>query len=232
MRSRAGAARSLAPARQASRLRGLARPVQSLGFYFHHVALRALGWRVSVRLVEIVGLNGATVIVCAILVAGLCWALITGSGQSRAFIVVALITGFVQSVVAATVVPVVIRQQYQAYFEGGSRYATMPIMAMTAAAVVAVDARLHRQASAEGGDRNALIRKSPRALAAVAVLACVLALSWVLDYRYVTQRMFWGHWQPVAERMLTACEHSSSDTITTWTWGNSTITIPCSRLHR
>jgi hypothetical protein len=36
----------------------------------------------------------------------------------------------------------------------------------------------------------------------------------------------------VAERMLTACEHSSSDTITTWTWGNSTITIPCSRLHR
>jgi len=93
-------------------------------------------------------------------------------------------------------------------------------------------ARLHRQASAEGGDRNALIRKSPRALAAAAVLASVLALSWVLDYRYVTQRMFWGHWQPVAERMLTACERSTSGTITTWTWGNSTITIPCSQLRR
>ena len=218
-------------ARHTQRLRSLARPVQSLGFYFHHVALRALGWRVSVRLVQIAGLNGATVIVCAILVAGLCWALVTGSRQSRVFIAVALITGFVQSVAAATVVPVVIRQQYQAYFEGGSRYAAMPIMAMTAAAAVAVDARL-RQASAEGGDRNALIRQSPRALAAAAVLACVLALSWVLDYRYVTQRMFWGHWQPVAERMLTACEHSTSGTITTWTWGNSTITIPCSRLHR
>jgi hypothetical protein len=60
----------------------------------------------------------------------------------------------------------------------------------------------------------------------------VLALSWVLDYRYVTQRMFWGHWPSVAERMLTACEHSTSGTITTWTWGHSTITIPCSRLHR
>jgi hypothetical protein len=47
-----------------------------------------------------------------------------------------------------------------------------------------------------------------------------------------TQRMFWGHWQPVAERMLTACEHSTSGTITTWTWGHSTITLPCSRLHR
>ena len=217
--------------RHTQRLRTLARPVQSLGFYFHHVVLRALGWRVSVRLVQIAGLNGATIVVCAILVAGLCWALVTGSRPSRVFIAVALITGFVQSVAAATVVPVVIRQQYQAYFEGGSRYAAMPIMAMTAAAAVAVDARL-RQASAEGGDRIALIRKSPRALAAVAVLACVLALSWVLDYRYVTQRMFWGHWQPVAERMLTACEHSTSGTITTWTWGNSTITIPCSRLHK
>jgi len=108
----------------------------------------------------------------------------------------------------------------------------MPIMAMTAAAVVAVDARQRRQASAEGGDSNALIRTSPRAFAAAAVLACVLALSWVLDYRYVTQRMFWGHWPSVAERMLTACEHSTNGTITTWTWGHSTITLPCSRLHR
>jgi hypothetical protein len=103
---------------------------------------------------------------------------------------------------------------------------------MTAAAVVAVGARQRRQASAEGGGSNALTRSSPRAFAAAAVLVCVLALSWVLDYRYVTQRMFWGHWQPVAERMLTACEHSTSGAITTWTWGHSTITLPCSRLHR
>ncbi|MGH3174625.1 MAG: hypothetical protein ACRDPF_12290, partial [Streptosporangiaceae bacterium] len=110
-------------------------------------------------------------------------------------------------------------------------YAAMPVMAMTAAAVVAVDARL-RRASAGGGGGNALIRGSPRAFAAAAVLVCVLASGWVLDYRYVTQRMFWGHWQPVAERMLTACEHSTTGTITTWTWGHTTITIPCSRLHR
>ena len=219
-------------ARHIQRLRGLAKPIQSLGFYFHHVALRALGWRVSVRLVQVAGLNGATVIVCAILVAGLCWALVTGTRQSRVFAAVALITGFVQSVAAATVVPMVIRQQYHADFEGGSRYAAMPIMAMTAVAVVAVDAHLRRQASAEDGDGNALIRASPRALAAAAVLACVLALSWVLDYRYVTERMFWGHWPPIAERMLTACEHSTSGTITTWTWDHTTITLPCSRLRR
>ncbi len=219
-------------AQHTQRLGGLAGPVRSVGFYFHNVALRALGWRVSLRLVEIAGLNGATVIVCAILVAGLCWALVTGTRQSRVFVAVALIMGFVQSVVAATLVPVVIGQRYQVHFEGGSRYATMPIMAMTAAAAVAVDTYLRRQASAEGGDRIALIRKSLKALAAVAALACVLALGWAPDYRYATQRMFWGHWQPVAERMLTACEHSTSGTITTWTWGHSTITFSCSRLHR
>ena len=52
------------------------------------------------------------------------------------------------------------------------------------------------------------------------------------DYRYVAGRTCWGHWKPVAERMLTACKDSTTGEITTWTWGPSTITIPCSRLRR
>src|SRR2546429_5666281 len=60
-------------ARHTQRLRSLARPVQSLGFYFHHVALPAPGWRVSLRLVPIAGLNGATVIVCALPRTSRCW---------------------------------------------------------------------------------------------------------------------------------------------------------------
>ena len=220
-------------AQHSQRVRSLARPVKALGFYFHNVALRAFGWRVSVRLTGIVGLNGATVIICAILVAVFGWALVTGSRQVRVFAAVALIMGFVQTVFAATVVPPVIYQHYTYNFEGGSRYSTMPIMAMTAAAVVAVDAYLRRQAIAEGGRRIPLVRQSPGAIAAVAALACVLALGWVSDFRYVTERTSpWGYWKPVAERMLTACEHSTSGEITTWTWGHSTITIPCSRLRR
>jgi hypothetical protein len=219
-------------AQHTQRVTSLARPVKTLGFYFHNVALRAFGWRLSLRLVEIAGLNGATVIVCAILVAVFGWALVTGSRQVRVFAAVALIMGFVQTVFAATVVPYVIYQQSAYDFEGGSRYSTMPIMAMTAAAVVAVDAYLRRHAIAEGGDRIPLVRQSPRVLLAVAALACVLALGWLSDYRYVSGHNFWGHWKPVAERMLTACEHSTSGKITTWTWGHSTITIPCSRLRR
>jgi len=219
-------------AQHTQRVTHLARPVQTLGFYFHNVALRAFGWRVSVRLAEIAGLNGATVIVCAILVAVFGLVLVTGSRQVRVFVAVALIMGFVQTVFAATLVRYVTSQQYSYNFEGGSRYATMPIMAMTAAAVVAVDARLRRRATAGGGDRIPLVRPSPWARTAVVALVCVLALGWVSDYRYVTGHNFWGYWKPVAERMLTACEHSTSGEITTWTWGHSTITIPCSRLRR
>ena len=220
-------------AQHTQRVTHLARPVRVLGFYFHNVALRAFGWRVSVRLIEIAGFNGATVIACAILVAVFGWALVTGSRQVRVFVAVALIMGFVQTVFAATVVPLVIRQQYSYNFEGGSRYSAMPIMAMTGAAVVAVDARLRRQAIDGGGDRIPLVRQSPWALTAVAALVCVLALGWLFDYRYVTQRTSpWGYWKPVAEGMLTACKDSTTGEITTWTWGHSTITIPCSRLRR
>jgi hypothetical protein len=219
-------------AQHSQRVSRLAGPVPAILFYFRNVALRAFGWRVSVRLAEIAGLGGATVIVCAILAAVFGWAVVTGSRQVRVFAAVALIMGFVQTVFAATVVPYVIRQHYAYNFEGGSRYSTMPIMAMTAAAVVAVDASLRRQASAQGGDRIPLLRRSPRAFAAVTALACVLALGWLSDYRYYTEHNWWGYWKPVAERMLTACQHSTTGEITTWTWGHKTITIPCSQLRR
>ncbi len=99
-------------AQHTQRVTRLASPIRALGFYFHNVALRAFGWRVSVRLVEIAGLNGATLIVCAILVAVFGWVLVTGSRQVRVFAAVALITGFVQTAFAATVVRYVSGQHY------------------------------------------------------------------------------------------------------------------------
>lgn len=219
-------------AQHTQRVTGLARPVRAVGFYFHNVALRAFGWRVSQRLVELVGLNPATAIVCAILVVGFGLALVTGSRQVRVFVAVALIMGFVQTVFAAFLSPYVIHQPYRYDFEGGSRYSTMPIMAMTAAAVVAVDAYLRRQAMAEGGEPIPLVRQSPRVVAVVAALACVLALGWLSDYRYVTEHSTWGYWLPSAERMLRACERSTTGEITTWTWNRGRITISCSQLRR
>jgi hypothetical protein len=140
-------------AQHTQRVTTLASPIRALGFYFHNVALRAFGWRVSVRLVEIASLNGAALIVCAILVAVFGLALVTGSRQVRVFVTVALIMGVVQTVFAATIVRYVSGQHYSYNFEDGARYSVMPIMAMTAAVVVAVGACLRRQAIAGGGDR-------------------------------------------------------------------------------
>jgi hypothetical protein len=77
------------------------------------------------------------------------------------FAAIALIMGFVEAVFAATVVPYVIGQHFADNFEGGSRYSTVPIMAVTAAGVVALDAYLRRQGFAESRDKVALIRQSP-----------------------------------------------------------------------
>jgi hypothetical protein len=217
-------------AQHTQRIAGLAKPYRAVGFYFHNVALRAFGWRVSQRLVEMVGLNGATTIVCAILVLGFGLVLVTGNRQVRVFVAVALIMGFVQTVFAAFLSPYVIHQLYRYDFEGGSRYSTMPIMAMTAAAVVAVDAFLRRQAAGTGP--VPLIRQSPQVIAVVTALACVLALGWLSDFRYGTEHSYWGYWRPRAERMLRVCERSTSGEITTWTWNRGRITIPCSHLRK
>jgi hypothetical protein len=219
------------------RLKNLATAGQALGFYFHNVALRALGWRVSLRLVQVASLNGATVIVCVILAVVFGWALVTGSRPSRVFVAVALVMGLAEAVFAATVVPWVITQQYFPDFEGGSRYSAMPIMAMMAAATVAVDTYLRRPASgrvpgAADGSRIPLARQRPRAIVAVVTLVGLLLVGWISDYRYVTERITWGRWEPKAEQLLAECERSSTGTITTWAWGRGTITIPCSRLRQ
>jgi hypothetical protein len=222
----------LSYAQHTQRVGALAKPIRSLAFYFHNVALRAFGWRVSLHLIHIAGFNGATVIVCAVLAVVFGWGLVTGGRQVRVFIAAALIMGFVESVFATTLVPYVIGQHYDFNFEGGSRYSTMPIMAMTAAVLVAVDAYLHREASAGSREPIPLARTSPRAAAAVVAVVCVLALGWIPDYRYVTERLTWGHWKPQAERLLTKCEHSTNDQVTTWAWGSKTVTFACSRLRR
>jgi hypothetical protein len=219
-------------AQHTQRVTGLAGPLQTLGFYFHNVALRAFGWKVFLSLVRIAGLNGATVIVCIVLAILFGWVLVTGSRQVRVFAALALIMGIVQPVFAATVVPYVIGQHSTYDFEGGSRYSTVPIMAMTAAGVVAFDAYLRRQGFAESRDKAALIRQSPWAVIAVTVLACALAIGWLPDFRYISGHNHWGHWQLRAEKLLDACKHSTSGQVTTWTWGHSTINLPCSGLHK
>lgn len=220
------------------RLGSLATPGKILAYYLNTVVLRALGWHLSWRLESAVGVTGATLLIGGLLAVVLGWAAITQGRAVRVFVATAVISGFVYTVVAAAITSYVAGES--AYlggvstpnlgnfsFEPGSRYSIVPIFLLDAALIVAVDAFTRRGALAVRLDT---IR--PQAVYAVAALGLVLALGWVTDFRYVTQRTSNGPWRPIAESMLTRCDHSATGTITVPAWFNSHVTLSCSNLRR
>jgi hypothetical protein len=85
------------------RLRGFGPPLASVKFYLYAFVLRSVGWHLSWWLQKLLGLNGATAVVGAFLLAVLAWVLITGDRQVRVFAVLATVIGFVEVMIAATV---------------------------------------------------------------------------------------------------------------------------------
>jgi hypothetical protein len=208
----------------------LAPPSKVLAYYLHTVVLRAIGWHLSWHLQAIAGRSGATLIVGAFLLIVLGWAAITQGPQVRLFTAWAVLGGFVLMVASTAITSYLVKFPpvlSPVSFEGGSRYTVTPILALTAAATVAVDAYVRRGIAR----RPSLDAVSPRAVCAVAALVLVLALGWVTDFRYVTQRTTDGPWRPVAQSLLTRCEHSSTGTITVDAWYDNHAIVSCSRLH-
>jgi hypothetical protein len=212
------------------RLGTLSPPGKTIAYYFHTVVLRALGWHLSWRLESVAGQEGATLIIGAFLAVVLGWALITQGSQVRAFVVTAVLTGFMFTIFAAIITSYVVYESPftgRVSFEPGSRYSVVPIVLLDAAAIVAVDSLLRRRSAA------APAAAGPREIAAVAALIGVLGLGWVTDYRYLTQRTSDGHWAPVAESWLHACQHSRTGTLTIRAWGTRpAVTVPCSRIRQ
>jgi len=218
-------------ANHTQRVGSLAPLGKDVAYYLHTVVLRAVGWHLSWHLESIAGQNGATLIIGAFLVLVLGWAVITQGRQVRVFVVVAVLGGFVYTVFAAAITSYVVYESpvlSSFSFEPGSRYSVVPIFLLDAAAIVAVDAFMRRGALAPVG----LDSIRPQAVCAVTVLGLVLALGWITDFRYVTQRTTNGPWLPIAQNMLTSCEHSSTGTITVPAWFHSDATLSCSSLHR
>ncbi len=208
----------------------LAPPAQVFAYYLHTVVLRALGWHLSWRLEAIAGQNGATLIIGAFLLIVLGWASITMGRQVRLFAATAVLFGFVLMVASTAITSYLVKFPpvlSPVSFEGGSRYTVTPILALVAAMIIAVDAYLRRGAATQ----VSLNTLQPRAACAVAVLGLVLAVGWVTDFSYVTQRTTDGPWRPKAEAMLTRCEQSSTGTITVYAWYDRHAVVSCSRLH-
>ena len=214
---------------QKQRLGVLSTPGQAIAFYCHNVILRALGWHLSLWLKAAAGYNGATVIVGALVAAGLCWALVTGDARVRLFTVVATVTGFTMTVFTATVSRYVVFQRPTADFMSAARYSTIPVLLIAACGVIAVDSYIRRH-GAPRRPRAPLWHSRP--LAAAAFLVVVLGFGWVTDFRYVTQRANDGRWLPYAQSLVTACTHNPAGDAAVHTWGGHPHEVPCSRINR
>jgi hypothetical protein len=219
------------------RLSGYGSQAASVKFYLHTFVARALGWHLSWHLQKLVGLNGATAIVAAFLVAVLAWVLITGDRQVRVFAVLAALVGFVEVVVCASVpgppgAGWVARQVITWDFLPGSRYDAVPVMLLYATVIIAVDHFIRRRAAA-AKEATVTWGLRPWALVAVTALTVGLAFGWVTDYRYhVASRVSAGYWGHTANSWLRACARSHTGEISLSTWDAPNVNVPCARLHR
>jgi hypothetical protein len=228
-------------ARHAQRLKRFGRPLASVKFYFHAFVLRSVGWHLSWWLQRPLGLNAATAVVGAFLLAVLAWVLITGDRQVRVFAVLSTVVGFVEVFIVASVPGPpgggwVARHFATPTFQPGSRYEAVPVMLLYAMVIVAVDTFIRRRGAVTPAParppRHGWRGRRPWALIAVAALTCALAFGWVTDYRYDSpNRVSAGYWAPIAHHWLEACARSKTGEISLPTWDAPSVTVPCSRIH-
>lgn len=199
-------------------------PGQSLAFYGHDVVLPSLGWHLSWWLRSFAGTNGATVIV-AVVLAAVFGAILLTQVRARAFVVTALVTGFIFAVVGITVNGHLATAPLLPAEQPGSRYTVLPIFLMEAAVIVGVDCALRRAR----GHRRAGAGLKPAI--AVTALVAVLAATWAVDFRYAGWRSGWSwNWGPIAAKWQHDCEHSRTGEITEKD-GAVFQTIPCSSIR-
>ncbi len=229
-------------AQRSQRLHVFGPPLASVKFYLHAFVLRSVGWHLSWWLQKPLGLNGATAVAGAFLLAVLAWVLITGDRQVRVFAVLATVTGFVQ-VIAVASVPGPPGTHWVAHavavpaFQPGSRYDAVPVMLLDAMVIIAVDTFIRRRGAVPPAPaplpQDQWRGRRPWALIAVTALTCALAFSWISDYRYyVPSRVSQGYWTGTVHDWLQACDSSKTGEISLPTWDAPNATVPCSRIRR
>jgi hypothetical protein len=202
-------------------------PVNAVLYYAHDVLLPALGWHLSWHLRDLLGLTGATVLAGGLILVVLALAVVTQDRRCRAFVVTAVATGLVFTVVTSALAWGGPAQPISVHVEHGARYSTLPILLLDAALIVAADAYARRW------------WPRPRAIAAVAALVAVLATGWATDFRYPVRRLAGPAtaWEHTASAWLRYCQHRPTGTITVtfrdW-WGRAPLatTFNCSSLRR
>ena len=188
------------------------------------MVLRAIGWHSSWRLESLTGRDWATVIVAIALVAVFVVIMATQPG-ARPFVVVALLTGFVFSMVSTILTPWVTVSPVTIQQESGARYTALPIFLIEAAVIVGVDYALRKRRGVReqrgAGERGVRERNGPRRwyaraglrpALAVTALVVILVTSWAVDFRYQGIRTVpeGGRWALHVEQLRTGCQNSPS----------------------
>jgi hypothetical protein len=194
-------------------------------YYPRDVILPALGWHLAWHLRSALGLTGAILLVGGFLVLVLGAAALTLGTRCRVFIVTAVPTGLVFTLVSTVLGWGAPDHPVTLLAESGSRYSTLPILLLDAALIVAADACLLRW------------RPRPQAVAAVAAVTAILAVGWAWDFRYPVGRMNAPAWQQTVESWQNYCQRSPAGSITVSFpdyWGPAPLNtaFSCSSLRR
>jgi hypothetical protein len=188
----------------------------SLTFYAHDVVLRAIGWHLSWRLEWLTGTDWATAIVAVALAVIFGVIMVTQAG-TRPFVVVALLTGFVFSMVSTILTPWVAAWPVTIQKEPAARYTALPIFLIEAAVIVGVDYALRKRRGVR--ERHGLGRGYPqmalRPAVAVTALIAVLATSWAVDFRYkgIRAKSYSARWSVWVDEFRHECRDSPSGEI-------------------
>ena len=208
--------------------------LDSLTFYVHDVVLRSLGWHLSWWVESRTTTDWATFLVAVTLAAVLGLVMVT-QPAARPFIAAALLTGFIATVVSASLTPWEMGYPVTLSSEAEARYTVLPIVLIEAALIVGADHLLRGQRSLnappDAGRRRVMTVLSPGI--AVTVLAAFLAVSWVADFRYPGARSAPSahQWYPIVAEWHRDCGLSHAGSIILPGTGGGHWTIPCDRLR-
>jgi hypothetical protein len=194
-------------------------------YYSRDVVLPALGWHLSWHLRSAVGVTGAILVVACFLALVLGLAVLTQETRCRVFVVTAVATGLVFTLVSTVLGWGAPDKPATPFAESGSRYSTLPILLLDAALIVTADACARRW------------RPRPQAIAAVAALTALLAIGWIWDFRYTVGRANLPAWSQTAESWQHYCQQSPAGSITVsfpdyWGPAPLTTTLRCASLRR
>jgi hypothetical protein len=172
----------------------------ALGFYARNVILAGVfGHHWAAVLTDAVGIVAATAIAGCIVAAVVIWACLRGGPRVRVFVLAALITGFI-----LTLLPVLVHGNVASpgevrtlVFVHGSRYAQVPILILYSLAIVTVDGFWRRPAR-HGRAAHGV---------AVVVLVAMLGTVWVSDYRFVNRRASAPAWSQIVSKFEAQCAH-------------------------